>query len=60
MREFQIVSGDKGSKKRGRREREKGGKWQNEHGKRANPHNLEFKKRKITRANTKLKIDVKS
>ena len=31
MREFQIVSGEKGSKKRGRRGRKKGGKWQNEH-----------------------------
>ena len=31
---FQIVSGEKGSKKRGRRERKQSGKRQNEHGKR--------------------------
>ena len=35
---FQIVSGEKRGEKRGVRERKKGGKWQNEHGKGANQH----------------------
>ena len=60
MREFQIVSGEKGSKKRGRRERKMGGKWQNEHEKRANQCSFDRKNAINKGEKTTLEIDVKS